>query len=348
MLTSIAISVNVFQQRGGVESYALDLIRQFAQRGIKVTVYASKFDSNIPEYQYIDPVLVNLKHIPKPLRGFWFSRQLKKIRRNNEKLISCNLSDDADIMLCGGNHLGYLDAIQKLPSLRDRLLIHRNYSCYNSAKIIMAHSEQMKQELINFYNISSEKIVTIYPPVDETRFSSTVTTLPLYLKDSRFDQQDIVFLFPSTGHQRKGLFLLADYFQKTNLPIKLAVVGEKLPYVMKNVIELGFCTDMPALYRSVDYTILASAYEPFGLIGVESILSGTKVVLANNIACCEVMNEQAGFFFSRNSKLSLDKAIKQAIALKRQNNHKIQSPNQALTYDCSVKSHIDKLCRLLM
>lgn len=68
---------------------------------------------------------------------------------------------------------------------------------------------------------------------------------------------------------------------------------------MKNVVGLGFCTDMPELYRAADFTIMASLYEPFGLVGVESALCGTRVVLSENMACTEVMNEEAGFFFSR-------------------------------------------------
>lgn len=35
---------------------------------------------------------------------------------------------------------------------------------------------------------------------------------------------------------------------------------------MKNVVGLGFCTDMPELYRAADFTIMASLYEPFGLV----------------------------------------------------------------------------------
>ena len=53
---------------------------------------------------------------------------------------------------------------------------------------------------------------------------------------------------------------------------------------MKNVVGLGFCTDMPELYRAADFTIMASLYEPFGLVGVESVLCGTRVVLSDNMA----------------------------------------------------------------
>ena len=37
---------------------------------------------------------------------------------------------------------------------------------------------------------------------------------------------------------------------------------------------------MSELYNAVDFTILASYYEAFGLVGVESILCGTKIIFA--------------------------------------------------------------------
>ncbi len=86
---------------------------------------------------------------------------------------------------------------------------------------------------------------------------------------------------------------------------------------MKNVVGLGFCTDMPELYRAADFTIMASLYEPFGLVGVESVLCGTRVVLSENMACAEVMNEEAGFFFSRQNPETLAQAVAQAVSLKK-------------------------------
>ena len=104
---------------------------------------------------------------------------------------------------------------------------------------------------------------------------------------------------------------------------------------------------MPQLYRAADYTIMASLYEPFGLVGVESILSGTRVVLSNNMACTEVMNEQAGFFFSRDNPASLADAITQAVALKQNGQHKIHTPQAALTYNPSLTHHIQHIYTML-
>ncbi len=40
---------------------------------------------------------------------------------------------------------------------------------------------------------------------------------------------------------------------------------------------------MPELYQAADFTIsLHCQYEPFGLVGLESILSGTPVILGKH------------------------------------------------------------------
>ncbi|HGH6857359.1 TPA: glycosyltransferase [Neisseria meningitidis] len=185
------------------------------------------------------------------------------------------------------------------------------------------------------------------PPADTERFfPQPGETADLRAKYG-FADHETVFLFPSTGHTRKGLELLADFFEHTGLPVKLAVVGSPLPRPMKNVVGLGFCTDMPELYRAADFTIMASLYEPFGLVGVESVLCGTRVVLSENMACAEVMNEEAGFFFSRQNPETLAQAVAQAVSLKKQGGHRLSDPMRALNYNPALDKHIGLILEML-
>ena len=345
---SIDIAINCFRPGGGMESYTFDLVRGLNAHGIKPTVFAAQIDTTIPEYRQVDTHHVNQKKIPKKLRPFFFSMQLAKLRQNrNIPLIACNPSDYADIFVCGGTHLGYLHNMGKTPNLLDRLIIRRNRTNYSTAKLIMAHSHLMQHELITLYGVPSEKIHVIHPPADTARFYAKPEEIPATRARYGFKDDETIFLFPSTGHTRKGLDLLAEFFEHTDLPIKLAVAGSPLPRPMDNVIELGFCKNMPELYRAADFTIMASLYEPFGLVGIESILCGTRVVFSDNMACTEVMNENAGFFFSRQNPETLAQAITQAVSFKRQGKHKITSPMQALTYNPTLTHHIDQTLNML-
>ncbi|EEZ42679.1 LOW QUALITY PROTEIN: predicted protein, partial [Neisseria gonorrhoeae 35/02] len=185
------------------------------------------------------------------------------------------------------------------------------------------------------------------PPADTERFFPQPRETAALRAKYGFADHETVFLFPSTGHTRKGLELLADFFEQTELPVKLAVAGSPLPRPIKNVVGLGFCTDMPELYRAADFTIMASLYEPFGLVGVESALCGTRVVLSENMACTEVMNEEAGFFFSRQNPETLAQAVARAVSLKKQGGHRLSDPMRALNYNPSLSHHIDRLTDML-
>lgn len=217
----------------------------------------------------------------------------------------------------------------------------------SAAKLIVAHSHMMRRELVGLYGVPPERIQVAPPPADTERFFPQPRETAALRAKYGFADHETVFLFPSTGHTRKGLELLADFFEQTELPVKLAVAGSPLPRPMKNVVGLGFCTDMPELYRAADFTIMASLYEPFGLVGVESALCGTRVVLSENMACTEVMNEEAGFFFSRQNPETLAQAVARAVSLKKQGGHRLSDPMRALNYNPSLSHHIDRLTDML-
>ena len=348
MNKTLAIAINCFRHGGGMESYTFDLVRGFLADKHPVRVYAAQIDHTLPECQHISVQHIKQKSIPKKLRPFFFSHQLRQQRHDHEYLIACNPSDHADIFVCGGTHLGYLHHMGQRANLLDKLTIRRNRTNYQTAKTIMAHSALMKREMVELYGIDERKIQVVYPPVNTERFQHDIDDTAQIRAQYGFQEHETVFLFPSTGHKRKGLDVLAAFFEHSDLPIKLAVAGSPLPRPMKNVVELGFCKNMPALYRAADYTIMASLYEPFGLVGVESILSGTRVVLSHNMACTEVMNApQAGFFFSRTDINSLADAIAQAVALKHSGQHKIQQPLAALNYNPSLNHHLTQLYSML-
>ncbi|WP_416191336.1 glycosyltransferase family 4 protein [Neisseria sp. CCUG12390] len=345
-----SIAINCFRRGGGMESYTFDLVRGLAAGNIRPTVYAAQIDRTVPEYALAEAVHVNQRFIPKKLRPYFFGRQLATVRRrraDSAPLVACNPSDNADVFVCGGTHLGYLKHMNQRANLLDKLTIRRNRTNYATAKSIMAHSAMMAHELTEYYGVPSEKIRVVYPPADTKRYFPQPERTAELRHQFGFGDNETVFVFPSTGHKRKGLDVLAAFFEQTDLPVRLAVAGSPLPRPMKNVTELGFCSNMPDLYRAADFTVMASLYEPFGLVGVESVLSGTQVVFADNIACTEIMNGNAGLFFQRSNPGSLAAAIAEAHERKLQGCHKIADPFAALDYDPTLSAHIRILLEML-
>ncbi|WP_260377798.1 glycosyltransferase family 4 protein, partial [Neisseria meningitidis] len=141
MKLKIDIATNNFKHGGGTERYTLDLVKGLNRQNITPAVYATKFDHSIPEYALIEPHLVDQHRTLKKLRSFLFSSRLAQTRKNSAaKLIACHHADYADLLICGGTHLGYLHHMAQKPNLLDRLAIRRNRSNYATAKLIMAHS----------------------------------------------------------------------------------------------------------------------------------------------------------------------------------------------------------------
>lgn len=111
--------------------------------------------------------------------------------------------------------------------------------------------------------------------------------------------------------------------------------------------SLGFCKNMPELYQAVDFTIMASQYEPFGLVGLESILSGTPVIFSENMGCLEVLQNEFGYTFSRENMNTLDDAIQKSVKQASEHQHRILNPMDCIRYDPSLSHHIKTILELI-
>ena len=198
----------------------------------------------------------------------------------------------------------------------------------------------MRAELIEYYGIDPARCPTVYPPVSPETFAAAD------FKPIDFGAGDrYTFLIPSAGnHQVKGLDLLAGYFERSALPITLLIAGRPFKPESQNVRYIGFRKDMPDVYRSVDFTILGSRYEAFGLVGIESVASGTPVVLSRNVGSSEVISPEVCSTFDPYSFESFEEAVSKSIS--RWPKKKITDPWQYLSVSTSNSEHVRTLLDL--
>lgn len=346
------IACNRFGAGGGLERYALDIAAAIAARSPRpVAVYARKFDAAEAGGKTIEGHRINVSMLPGKWRDHVFSWRLQTLKRHSDVLIGCNRVRGADLAICGGTHRGYLAARGKAPSLADRWQIRLESDQYAGASTVVAHSALMRSELVSLYGIAEDRIALLYPPVDTRRFTPVDASQRQSLRRKHgFADDELVFLFPSSGHARKGLDLLARHFAilhaESNLPVTLAVAGRPVGRPLPRVREMGYVSDIESLYRAADYTVLASDYEPFGLVGVESVLCGTPLVFADNIACLEVIAPQAVLPFSRTDDDSVAAALREAVRRVRDGQARIDVPLSLLRYDPDVGRHAEALMAL--
>lgn len=343
----IGISCNRFGRGGGLERYALDLADELSRRpGVEVAVFARAFDDDRAAARGVGEHRLNVSWLPGKLRDYAFSAALQARRADSDVLIACNRVRGAGIAICGGTHRGYLAARARAPGLFDRLQVRLESALYADAAVVVAHSRRMQQELRDLYGVPEGRISLLYPPADGRRFRPVDAGRRRALREKYGFGDQVVLLFPSSGHERKGLGPLADAVARAGPEVTLAVAGRPVGRALPGVRELGYSSEIEELYQAADFTALASDYEPFGLVGVESVLCGTPLLFDDNVGCLEVVEPGAVERFSRADPASLDAALQRAIARAREGSARLEEPRAMLAYDPDLPAHIDALLAL--
>ncbi|HEY1609043.1 MAG TPA: glycosyltransferase, partial [Paraburkholderia sp.] len=304
-----------------------------------------------PESRMVEPHRINVSFLPGKLRDRWFSWRLRGARRaaRVDVLIGCNRVDSSEIAICGGTHLGFLRATGRAPKRSDDWQITLERRQYEQAKVIVAHSQLMHDELRELYDVPEAKIRVLYPPVDGARFTPVDATARAALRRKfGFADHEIVLLFPSSSHERKGLPLIEAALRDTALPVVLAVAGRPPARTSERVRYIGYVKEIEDGYRAADFTILASKYEPFGLVGVESVMCGTPVIFPSSVGCCDAIAEHAKFVFSPDDEADLRVTLERAVKARLAGPVLQQADvaRDAVLYDASVAGHVDALLAL--
>ena len=346
----LAISNHGLRNGGGIERYAMTLVRGLHARGIRPAVLAKAFDASLPEYGWVEPVHLSVRGVPGKLRDLCFDWRIGRAKRRLglAPLIACNQTRWSDIAICGSTHPGFLEAMGRRAGWNDRWKITLERAHLECSQVIVAHSRRMLEEAVRFYGISPEKVALLYPPVDGDQFNVVPAETRARLRtELGFTPDRAVFLLASTGHSRKGLDVLAPFFAATDLPVTLVIAGRPLDRALPNVRYLGYRTDIENVYRAADFTVMASHYEPFGLVGVESVLCGTPVLLASGAGCAEVICGDGSIAFSLAHPEALQHAVAQATARWQAGAHRLNAPRDSLAYDPSVAVHVEALLALV-
>jgi glycosyltransferase involved in cell wall biosynthesis len=356
----IGLSSNALKHSGGLERYAMDLVRGFAARGMTPAFFARRFDMSVPESCMVEAHRIKASLLPGKLRDYWFSWRLRRARRaaKVDVLIGCNRVDSSEIAICGGTHLGFLRATGRVQKRSDTWQIALERKQYEQASFVVAHSNLMRDELRELYGVAEAKIRVLYPPVDGARFKPVDSEQRAALRRKfGFADHEIVLLFPSSSHERKGLPLIEATLGGTTLPVVLAVAGRPPARTSERVRYIGYVKEIEDGYRAADFTILASKYEPFGLVGVESAMCGTPVIFPSSIGCCDAIASHAKFVFAPDDLADLRATLERAIGPRLASGATaptlaaaLAAPadvaREAVLYDSSVASHVDALLAL--
>ena len=172
-------------------------------------------------------------------------------------------------------------------------------ACVEADKII-AVSEMTKNDIIKYYGIDKDKIVTVYQGCDESFAKTADDKLKEEVK-SKYSLPDRYILNVGTIESRKNLLLLIKSLNEIDdKEIKVVVVGRKTPYfdevnsyiiankLQDRIVVLSGVTfrELPSIYQMASLFVYPSYFEGFGIPIIEAINSGVPVIGATG-SCLE-------------------------------------------------------------
>lgn len=166
----------------------------------------------------------------------------------------------------------------------------------------IAISKEVQKRIRKYYKKDSN---IIYPPVD----------VDFYSKKTRKVRKD-QFMYVGRLEAYKKVDLLINAFNKLNRRLIIIGVGtetEKLKKIANpNISFKGFVSDkkLRELYQSVSAIIMPQE-EDFGIVGIESLASGTPVIAFNKGGSRDYVKDGVtGVLFNRQNEKSLIDAVK--------------------------------------
>ena len=320
----------------GLGNYSRSLISHLAEKfsANEYLVYSPKIKSKIENFPLFSLSNVHLE-LPKKgkskllWRSYSIVNQLKKDRID----LFHGLSHEIPF---GIQHtkIKSIVTIHDLIFLRlpqyykfiDRLIykFKSRYACTHADRII-AISEQTKKDLIELYNIDSEKIEVIYQSCDDS-FKKLLSTEEKEKVREKYQLPEQYLLNLGTIEHRKNLLLIITALPKVAEAFPLVVIGKETTYIKlikKEIANLGLenrviflkdipFTDLPSIYQMAKIFIYPSKYEGFGIPIIEALYSNTPVIAATG-SCLEEAGGSSSIYVCPNDDIILAKEINKVL-----------------------------------
>jgi len=210
-----------------------------------------------------------------------------------------------------------------------------------AAKIV-AVSDAVRRDVIQRYHVAADRVQIIYNGLDVQKFS----------KSARPDKQRSKIIFGGMGRLAPAknwstLLQAIALMKNKNIECLIAGTGALRPELEKLVLELelkgrvkfiGLVKDVPAFMSNLDFFVLPSKREAFGIVLIEAGLLGVPVLASNIDGIPEIIkDEERGILFDPMRSDDLAKKLDWMIA----NIHSAEVDNMTLALQNFVRDNFD-------
>ncbi len=294
-----------------------EVVKEAISRGHHLTLLASEISPELQQNPTVDWIEIPVKGYPTEfIRNFLFAQKSANwLNKNRHRLDLIKINGaitkaKADINAVHFVHTSWLQSPVHISRNRRDLYgfyqwlftavnAHWEKQAFQQAKIVVAVSEKVAQELVNI-GVPRSRIRVIVNGVDLQEFTPGVASrqelgLP--------EDVNLALFAGDLRTPRKNLDTVLQAL--VNVPtLHLAVVGntEDSPFpqlaatlgLSERVHFLGYRRDMADIMRAVDLFVFPSRYEACTLVLLEALASGLPVITADATGGAELVTPECG------------------------------------------------------
>src|SRR5438128_11951159 len=299
-----------YSSTGGAEAYLKHLARGVMEAGHDLQLVATH---DWPDNEWPFGSITHLRS-KSPIE---FASELEQMRAqlrvdilfSLERVWSCDVYRAGD-----GVHRAWLERRRKfeLPLKRfvrslnskhqDLLRLEQSLFSGGNTKRVIAGSQMVKDEIVNLYGYSADKIDIVRNGVPLEKFRFGPELREKWREELNLKSDQIALLFAGSGWERKGLlFAIEAAALCKDRKIRLLVAGrgnarlhktKRLRFWREDPVQfLGEVADMLRIYAASDIFVLPTIYDPFSNACLEALACGLPVITTRSNGFSEIIED---------------------------------------------------------